>query len=436
MNPRTSQQPRVAFVTLGCPKNEVDTDQMLRAVLGAGLSVTDDPADADVVVINTCSFIQEATEESLATFFEVLSSPPAGPAPRVIIAGCMPSRYGDELAEALPEAAALVPVSEESRIVDVIAQVTGIQMDTEPPRSIPRCAPGPSAYLRISDGCHRSCAYCTIPSIRGPYTSRPMRDIVAEAKALVATGAKELVLVGQDTTAWGRGLDEAADLADLLEELAAVPGLAWIRLMYAQPDGVASRLLSTMAALPQVCHYLDMPLQHASARVLRRMRRRGDKTHYLRLLTLIRTHMPDAVLRTTLIAGFPGESRADAALLEDFVAEAGFDYTGVFVYSPEDGTDAATMPGQVPLRTRRARAQRLRDIADKTGFARAEALIGSELDVLVEGTDPDDGRIIGRWRGQAPDIDGVVTLDRGSRGDIVVARVVDAFGYDLEAEVI
>jgi len=432
-----TRRPHVAFVTLGCPKNEVDTSEMTARLTAADYVITDDTEAADVVVVNTCSFIREATEESIATVFSLLETTGSDTSRHVVVAGCMASRYGEDLRQSLPEAAAFVPVADEADLPHVIAQLTGeAAMPVTRPDTLLPVAQGPSAYLRVSDGCHRTCAYCTIPSIRGPYVSRTLDQVVRDARSLIDTGAKELVLIGQDITAWGRDIEGGPALADLLDELAALTGIAWIRLMYAQPDGVDARLLESMAAHPSVCHYLDMPLQHASSAVLRRMRRRGDATAYLEQLATIRTAMPDIVLRTTLIAGFPGETRADAALLERFVTDASFDYTGVFVYSPEEGTPAAVMPDQVPLRTRRARAQRLRDLADAVGFRRNESHVGAELEVLVEGRDPDEDVVIGRWRGQAPEVDGIVFLDRGQAGDIVTARIVDAAGYDLEGEVL
>jgi ribosomal protein S12 methylthiotransferase len=347
----------------------------------------------------------------------------------------MPSRYGDDLAASMPEVDAFVSVKDEGEIVSVIGRLTGTETRATAAVSATRSVEGFSAYLKISDGCHRACAYCTIPTIRGPYTSRALEDIAQEARELVALGAREIVLIGQDITAYGRDREDGTVLADVVKTVAATEGLSWLRLMYLQPDGVTDELLSVMASNPTVCRYLDMPLQHASAPVLRSMRRRGDGPEYLRLIERIRAVMPDAVLRTTLIAGFPGETRSDVSALKRFIAEARFDYVGVFAYSPEEGTEAAVMADQVPLRTRRARAQSLRDLADTLGFERAAARVGETLEVLVEGTDEDEGFIMGRWRGQAPEIDGLVVLDRGEPGQMVRATVVDALGYDLEAEV-
>lgn len=429
--------PSVAFITLGCPKNEVDTDRMRAAVAGSAYSVAEDLDLADVVVVNTCSFIQDATEESLSTVLDMAAQwLPERTGRHLIVAGCMPARYGDELTAELPEVAAFVPVGDESALLEIVERLTGVASATEGAATpATRTLEGFSAYLQVSDGCHRDCAYCTIPSIRGPYVSRSLDQIVAEAAELVGLGARELVLIGQDITAYGRDLDAPETLADVVRAVAAVPGVAWLRLMYVQPDGVTDDLLAAIVSNPNVVRYLDIPLQHAARPVLRRMRRSGDSAAFLQLLERVRGVLPDVVLRTTMIAGFPGETTADVRELRRFLEAARFDYAGVFIYSPEDGTTAAELPGQIPLRTRRARAQRLRDLADELGFERAAARVDSVVEVLVEGIDPDEGVTVGRWQGQAPEIDGLVMLDRGTPGEIVSVRVVDSLGFDLEAEV-
>jgi ribosomal protein S12 methylthiotransferase len=430
--------PSVAFITLGCPKNEVDTDRMRAAVSASNFLLADDTDHADVVVVNTCSFIQDATEESVGTVLDMAAQwLPEREGRHLVVAGCMPARYGEELTDALPEVAAFVPVAEEGALLAVLERLTGVAAGPAVAGALVRTESGPSAYLQISDGCHRECAYCTIPSIRGPYVSRPLPDIVAEATQLVAFGARELVLIGQDITAYGRDLDDPETLADVVRAVAAVRGVDWLRLMYVQPDGVNDDLLAAMAENANVCHYLDIPLQHAAKPVLRAMRRSGDAASFLALIARVREVMPDVVLRTTLIAGFPGETTADIHELERFLEAAQFDYVGVFIYSPEDGTTAAEMPAQVPLRTRRARAQRLRDLADTIGFERAASRVNSTMEVLVEGIEEDDGVVVvGRWRGQAPEIDGLVLLDRGEAGQIVSAKIDDSLGYDLEGEVL
>lgn len=427
--------PSIAFITLGCPKNEVDTDRMRAAVLSSTYLLVEDIDDADVVVVNTCSFIQDATEESLATVLEVAQQwVPAKPGRHLLVAGCMPSRYGDELARELPEVSAFVPVGSEGNLLKMVESLTGIEAVVGGTVTSTRTLEGFSAYLQISDGCHRDCAYCTIPSIRGPYVSRSLEAIVAEAEELVGLGAREIVLIGQDTSAYGRDLDDDRTLADVVRAVAAVPDLHWLRLMYVQPDGVTDQLLAAIADNDNVCRYLDIPLQHAAKPVLRGMKRSGDAEAFLSLLNRIRAVLPDAVLRTTIIAGFPGETTADVREVQRFLRLARFDYVGVFVYSPEDGTSAALMDGQVPIRTRRARAQRLRDLSDEIGFERAAQRVDGVVEVLVEGVDPDDDVVVGRWRGQAPEIDGLVLLDRGDPGTFVQVRIVDSLGYDLEGE--
>jgi ribosomal protein S12 methylthiotransferase len=429
----------VAFVTLGCPKNEVDTDRM-RASLGASFDVVAGLEDADVAVVNTCSFIREATEESIGSILQLAQDWKSVRDGRwLVVTGCMPSRYGETLASELPEVDAFVPVTGERTLREVIARLTGVSAGGKAAAPLfSRTASGPSAYLQISDGCHRRCAFCTIPAIRGPYRSHPLDVILAEARFLVENGTRELVLVGQDISAYGRDLGEdAPSLSDVVRSVARVEGLAWVRLMYVQPDGITPELLETMATEPAVCHYLDMPLQHASAPVLHRMGRLGSGEEYLRLVGIVRGFMPDVCLRTTLIAGFPGETRQDARRLEDFVRNARLDYVGVFPFSPEDGTPAAAMPDQVPFRTRRARTQRLRDIADEVGFEKAAAYVGATLEVLVDiPDDPEEGPVA-RHRGQAPEVDGAVLLDRPlPAGSIARVHVVDTLGYDLVGEVL
>ena len=423
----------VAFVTLGCPKNEVDSDRMAAAVESSAYRLVADPDEADVVVLNTCSFIEPATEESIAEAFALTGQwRPALAGRRVIVAGCMVSRYGAELADAMPEPDALLAVADEDRLLEVIERLTGVPA-APTPHDIARTRPGLTAYLKVSEGCDRRCAYCTIPDIRGPFRSLPGDALVAEARFLIDHGAREIVLVGQDIASYGAD-SGSDDLPALLERLDAIEGDFRIRLMYVQPDGITSRLLEAMADARHVCHYLDIPLQHASAPVLRAMGRPGDAESHLALLARINNAIPDVSLRTTVMAGFPGETDADHDVLEAFLAEAALDFVGVFAYSAEDGTPAAAMPGQIPEDVRHERAQRLRDIADTVGFRRASARVGSRQRVLVEGTD-DDGVLWGRTCGQAPEVDGATLLDGPfAPGEFADVRIIDAVGYDLVGE--
>lgn len=428
--------PVIHVMTLGCPKNEVDSDRMLASLRASSYRTTDELAEANVVVVNTCAFIQEATEESIQTVLALAGEWKAvAPERRIIVAGCMASRYGADLAEALVEADAFMPVAEEAHLIDRIAELTGV-MPLPTSTSSSRTTPGPYAYVQVSDGCHRSCAYCTIPAIRGPYRSRPIEDIVAEATDLVDAGAKELILIGQDISAYGRDRADGDGLPQVVRRVATECGAARVRLMYVQPDGVSDELLDVMASLPNVCRYLDIPLQHASGRVLRRMRRSGDAAAFLHLLARVRRSLTGVSLRTTLIAGFPGETEEDVALAEEFLRMAAFDHVGIFTFSPEEGTEAAGLDGQLPDNVRLARTQRLRDVADEVGFSRATARAGTVERVLVD--DPDeDGESVARTCGQAPDIDGVVLLDKSlPPGTLVDVRIVDSIAYDLIGEVL
>lgn len=424
---------RVRIVTLGCPKNEVDSEKMAALVALTGAELTADEDAADVTILNTCAFIREAAEEAIEHTLDLaLRWKPAGEGRKLVVAGCLPSRYGRDLVAELPEVDAFIPVAEEHELLKYLFALSGLQ--PAPGDGPERAVVGPSAYLKVSDGCFRACAYCTIPAIRGRYRSTPLREIEHEARALVRARAREVVLVGQDISSWGRDLGGHETLADVVRTLGAIEDLDWLRLMYVQPDGITCDLLDAIATVPAVCRYLDLPLQHASRDVLRRMGRTGDAESHLALIARIREAVPGIVLRTSLIAGFPGETEADLALLEDFLEEARIDYAGVFAYSPEDGTPAARMRPRVPARERVARANRVRETADRIGFAKAAERVGETLEVLVDGVD-EDGATVGRWRGQAPEVDGVVSLDGpADAGDIVRVRITDALGYDLAGE--
>jgi len=426
--------PAIAFVTLGCPKNEVDTDRMAAAVSSSAYRLVDDIADADAVVLNTCAFIQPATEEAIAEFFSLHADwRPARPGRRIIVAGCLPSRYGDELRDALAEADALLPVTAEGGLLATLEELLGspAKAASGPGRLIP----GSTAYLKVSEGCDRRCAYCTIPAIRGPFVSAPLDALVDEARWLIDHGARELVLVGQDIASYGVDLCAGEDLAMLVQRLDALEGDFRLRLMYVQPDGVTYALLDALANASHVCRYLDIPLQHASGPVLAAMGRTGDAAAHLALVDRVRSVLPGVVLRTTIMTGFPGETNDDARVLEEFLAEAELDYVGVFTYSPEEGTVAASLPEQVEPAVADERAQRVRDIADSIGFARAAALVGTRQKVLVEGFD-EDGELFGRTCGQAPDVDGVTLVDTEVPvGDFVELTITDSLGYDLIGEV-
>lgn len=413
---------------------------MRARVLASEYDLTDDPSDADVIVLNTCSFIEDATQESIDTILDIADEHLGAQGRSLIVTGCMPSRYGDELDAEFPEVAAFVSIADQEHILAVIERVTGAPARIEGTvyDDVIRTVDAPFAYVKISEGCDRTCAFCAIPMIRGPYRSRPLTELVEEVSALVASGVREIVLVGQDTGIWGRDLGSGESIVDLLRAVSDAAGDAWVRLMYLQPAGVTDELLDTMDSLPNVVRYFDIPLQHASRSILRAMHRSGDGETFLGMLDRIRTRVPGATIRTTLIAGFPSETADDFEELLAFVEDARFDYVGVFPYSPEAGTSAAELPGQIDAETRLERAQEVRDLADAISAEIAASRMGTVVRVLIDDLESDGESIepIGRWEGQAPEIDGSVHLDSGDVGSFVDVRLTDTFAYEFEGEVV
>ncbi len=424
-----AKRPGIAFVTMGCAKNEADTMHMGARLSAAGFDLLDDPAEADAVVVNTCSFIRAATEESLEAIFDVAQLPKvaAGDA-KLIVAGCMPARYGDDLAQELTEARAFIPCSREDDIVSVLASV--LEVEVAATESTAETAPI-SAYVKISDGCDRFCSFCTIPLIRGRYHSFSLEDIRSEVSSLVSGGTREIVLIAQDTGRWGTDFDEPSSLARLVATLAAEFRDTWFRVMYLQPEGVTDEYLSAVADNENVCSYFDIPLQHVDATLLRSMNRSGSRESFDALVQRIRTAVPDATLRTTLIAGFPGETDSQFEALCAFVEDSDFDYIGVFAYSREEGTRAFNFPDQVEEDEKSYRAQHLRDVADAVCVPHIAARVGREFDVLVEGVE-EDGHLFGRTMAQAPDTDGVTYLDSGKIGHVKKVVIEDTLLYEME----
>ena len=422
---------KVFMLTMGCAKNEVDSSHMADKLLAAGVSIIDDAALADCIIVNTCSFIQAATEESIEAIFDLYSLPriAAGRA-KLIVAGCMPSRYGDDLVDSLPEVQCFVPCSAEDDIVSVVGRLFPGRLGGA---QLAIALSEPSVYVKISDGCDRFCSFCTIPFIRGRYHSYSYDDIYREVEANIAAGAKEIVLIAQDTGRWGQDFSEPSSLASLLRRLAAAFSEVWFRVMYIQPEGITDELLDVIASHDNIASYLDIPLQHANPGIIAAMNRNGSGAAFLALLNKIRQRIPGVVLRTTLIAGFPGEGDEEFEELCQFVEDAEFDYVGVFAYSQEEGTRAAKLIGQVDEDEKASRAQTLRDIADALSSARVAKRIGQEFDVLVLGRE-EDGQLYGRALCQAPDVDGVVFLTSGDIGSVVRVRIADTLLYDMEAE--
>lgn len=430
--------PSVCFVTLGCAKNEVDTAEMVKRVLAAGFRLEDAADAADAVVVNTCSFLQAAVEESLDTIFEIcgLDNFAEGDA-KLIVAGCLPARYGESLEGELEEAHAFVPCSKEDDIVEVLCATFGIDVPDAARETafVSPYAASAASYVKISDGCDRFCAFCAIPYIRGRYHSFPLEDVRASVAERVAAGVREITLIAQDTGRWGEDFETPDTTAHLLEVLATEFPDTWFRLMYIEPQGVSDELLDVIAKYDNVCSYLDVPLQHVSARVLKDMNRKGSPEEHRALVARIRNRVPGITLRTTLIAGFPGETDEDFAELIDFLEEVEFDYVGVFPYSAEEGTKAATLDNQVEEEVKIERAQEIRDLCDSIGEVHVAERVGCEMDVLVLGCE-EDGQLYGRAMCQAPEVDGVVYLEDGEIGSVVRVSVVDTLVYEMEGEIV
>ncbi|GIW45350.1 MAG: ribosomal protein S12 methylthiotransferase RimO [Candidatus Binatia bacterium] len=432
--------PKVYLESLGCPKNRVDSEIMLGLASGHGAEIVSDPALADVVVVNTCGFIEAAKKESVATILQLAQWKAGAAHRRLIVTGCLVQRYGEELAEALPEVDAFLGTGDFHRLPDLLGEASPER--TAPYRgaahllpdvTLPRVRTGEffSAYLKVSEGCDHRCSFCIIPKIRGRHESRPMDSILAEAEALVADGVVEINLVAQDLTAYGRDRRDGTTLARLLRELATIRGLQWIRLLYNYPRYVTDELLHTIASEEKVCPYIDIPLQHASTRILRAMRRERDAAQLRHLLARIRATIPGVAIRTAFIVGFPGETEEDFRILLDFVREQRFERLGAFVYSREEGTPAADLPAQVPATVKRRRYRELMETQAAISAEHQQAQVGKIVPVLVCGQDH-RGRWFGRTATQAPDIDGVVYLRRPAPvGTIVPTRIVGASTYDL-----
>ncbi|MGI9952507.1 30S ribosomal protein S12 methylthiotransferase RimO [Moorellaceae bacterium AZ2] len=439
---------KVALITLGCAKNEVESEYMLGVLEQRGYELVNTPEEAEVVIINTCSFITAAKEEALTTILS-LAGKPGEQYPYLIVAGCMAQQHGPELFQELPEVAAFIGPGAIPRLPQIIDRVLRGERFLDVPgpweedlRGLPRSRRegGPTAYLKIAEGCDNACAYCTIPRIKGPYRSRPKEDLLTEAEFLVSRGARELVLVAQDTTAYGIDLYRRYALPELLKALARLPRVRWLRLLYTYPTRITPQLIEVMATEDKVCAYLDLPLQHAHPDILRAMGRAGTSVLGRKAIARLRASLPHIALRSTFIVGFPGERERHFRELLRFLEEIRFDWVGAFTYSPEEGTPAASMPGQVPERTKQRRYRRLLKHQQPITQENNSAWVGRELEVLVE-RKADDGQgevYVGRSFRQAPEVDGVIYVRGPCRsGDMVKVRVTGVLDvYDLMGEVV
>lgn len=428
-------QSNVCFVTLGCAKNEVDTNNMKQLVLDAGYSIVEDPEAAQAVVINTCTFIQSATEESIDSIFELAGLPSlSNGEAKLIIAGCMPARYGSDLEDELTEADAFLPCAQEKNIVDLLNNLIGPAKANESLDDQALCHAA-SQYVKISDGCNRFCSYCTIPYIRGRYHSFTYEQIRKDVVTALSRGAGEIVLIAQDTGRWGDDFEEPLSLAWLMDSLASEFKETWFRVMYLQPEGITDELLQVMAKHKNICSYLDIPLQHVDEQILKAMNRKGSEEEFVALIEHIKEVIPDVTLRTTLIAGFPGETDEQFEALCDFVDEGYFDYVGVFAYSQEDGTRAAKLEDQIDEDEKNDRAQRVRDLADAVCIPRVAERVGQTVQVLIEGIE-EDGQLFGRAQCQAPEVDGVIYVEDAEIGSIVNVTITDTLLYEMEGELV
>ena len=438
---------RVGMVSLGCPKNQMDAELMLAKLRDAGMEITPESGLADVVIVNTCGFIEDAKKESIENILEFAQLKKEGQIKKIIVTGCMAERYQDEVAAELPECDGVLGLGANGDIVEAVrAVMEGTSFVRFPAKACwqldgPRLQTTPAffAYLRVGDGCNNCCAYCAIPQIRGPLRSRKLETLVEEARTLAASGVKELVLVAQDTTLYGLDLYGESRLPALLEALCAVDGLQWIRLLYCYPEHITDRLLSVMAREDKIVKYIDIPIQHASAKVLKAMNRTGSAGWLRELMAHIREKVPGIVLRTTVMTGFPGEGEAEFTELCEFVKEVRFDRLGCFAFSPEEGTAAADMPGQIPEKVKQRRRDIVMEEQARIAEELNEAQVGRTIQVLVEAYDRYAECWFGRSAGDAPDIDGKVffTCPAGRRvrpGDMVPITVTGVMDWDLMGE--
>jgi ribosomal protein S12 methylthiotransferase len=437
---------RVYMHTLGCPKNRVDSEVMLGTLALAGYRLEADAAKAEIIVVNTCGFIESAKVESVDAIVELALLKKTGRAKKLVVAGCLVQRHAGELAKALPEVDHFVGTGAYQDIARIVSDAQAKRLVVPDPDFVHSAAtprvnslPSHTAYLKISEGCDNACAFCIIPKLRGAQRSRPIDDVVAEAEALAREGTLELSLVAQDLTAYGHDLAGRPRLHDLLRALARVEGIRWIRLHYAYPRDVPDALVRAIADEPKIVKYLDMPLQHSSDRLLRSMKRGRDSVFLRELLARLRSGIPGIALRTSLIVGLPGETQADFRDLLAFVEEERFERLGVFEYSAEEGTPAAEMARQVPEPVKRERFERIMEVQQAISRAHQRAMIGRRIEVLVEGRAEETEHLLaGRHAQQAPEIDGITYVNEGVAypGEIVTVEVTDASDYDLVGKVV
>ena len=448
---------KLGLISLGCPKNLVDSEVMLGIIEKYHIEITNDPEAAEIIIVNTCGFIESAKQESIDTILSMAAYKTEGCCRYLIVTGCLAQRYAQELFQDMPEVDAIVGTNVYKDIAQVIERVMqgqrvlhlsetdfekinleglqGNERNLPDPRKL--TTPSYMAYLKIAEGCDNFCSFCAIPLIRGRYTSKPYEQIMAEARELVERGVKELIVIAQDTTRYGQDLYGKLRLAELLHDLNALPGLKWIRVLYSYPNTFTDELIEAYATLPKVCHYVDLPLQHASDRLLHAMRRRDKLSETKKLLKKLRERIPDIVIRTTFIVGFPGETEEDFAILKEFVTEQKFENAGVFQYSQEENTVAATLPEQIPEETKQERYDELMAIQAGISEDVHRSMEDRELEVVVEDYESEEDNLVAaRSYREAPDIDGSIFVENApglNPGDFIRVRIEQGFAYEVVA---
>ena len=438
----------ILFISLGCDKNLVDSEVMLGLLDKKGYQIVDSEEDADIIVVNTCCFIHDAKEESIQTILQMAEYKKEGKLKALIVTGCLAQRYQQEIIDEIPEVDAVLGTTSYDHIVEAVEEalagnghVVLEDVDALPDVKEKRLVTtgGHYAYMKIAEGCDKHCTYCIIPKLRGNYRSVPMEKLLAEAKDLADQGVKELILVAQETTVYGKDLYGEKSLHKLLRELCKISGIQWIRILYCYPEEIYDELIQTIKEEKKVCHYLDLPIQHASDAVLKRMGRRTSKAQLVEIIEKLRKEIPDISLRTTLITGFPGETQEQHEELKDFVDEMEFDRLGVFTYSPEEDTPAATMTEQIPEEVKEDRQAELMELQQEIAFDLAEDMVGREVLVMIEGKVADENAYVGRTYKDAPNVDGLIFINTDEElmsGDFARVRVTGALEYDLIGELI
>lgn len=441
---------KILFISLGCDKNLVDTEEMLGKLCeNSDISFTDDEMEADVIIINTCCFVNDAKEESINTIIEMAEHRTHGRCRSLIVAGCLAQRYKSEILKEIPEVDAVIGTASTDAILDIVNRLQKDEDNIEVynPLDMPVSADkkrilttgGHYAFLKIAEGCNKCCSYCVIPSIRGKYRSIPMEQLVHKAQELADGGVKELILVAQETTMYGVDLYNKKMLPELLEKLCAINGLYWIRILYCYPEEITDELIQVIKNQDKICNYLDIPVQHAADNVLKKMKRRATLAQLTDIIGRLRKEIPDIVLRTTLISGFPGETEEDHEILKKFVEDMRFDRLGVFAYSPEEGTEAAEMENQVDENIKEERRDELMSIQQDIAFEMSESRIGREMLVMIEGKLADENAYVGRTYMDAPGVDGNIFITTDAdlmTGDFVKVKVTGAVEYDLIGEIL